>query len=54
MCFVTSKILIESKDKDFGLDFPRNSSSLIFNSNCIFFFFNFNVFFCFYPPFLMF
>ena len=36
MCFVTSKVLLESKGKDFGLDFPCNSSSFTFNSNSIF------------------
>ena len=47
MCFVISKDLPESKDKGFDLDFPSNSSSFIFNSNCIFFFFHFNAFFSF-------
>ena len=46
MCFVTSKDLPESRGKGFDLDFPSNSSSLIFNSNGIFFF-NFNAFFSF-------
>ena len=41
MCFVTSKYLPESKGKGFDLDFPTNSSSFIFNSNCIFFLFQF-------------
>ena len=36
MCFVTSKDLPESKGKGFDLDFPCNSSSFIFNSNCSF------------------
>ena len=34
--FATPKVLLESKD--FGLDFPCNSSSFIFNSNCNFYF----------------
>ena len=37
MCFVTPKDLQESKGKGFDLDFPSNSSSFIYNSNCIFF-----------------
>ena len=36
MCFVTSKILLESKGKGFCLDLPCNSSSFIFNSECNF------------------
>ena len=56
MCFVTSKILLESKDKGFCLDLPCNSSSFIFNLECIFSFSNsmryccFNFYFLF--PFL--
>ena len=36
MYFVTSKVLLESKGKYFGLDFHCNSSSFIFNSKCNF------------------
>ena len=45
MCFVTSKVLLGSKGKYFGLDFLFKSSSFIFNRNCNFSFFNFNAFF---------
>ena len=41
MCFVTSKILLQTKGKGFGLDLPCNSSSLIFNSKYIFSLFQF-------------
>ena len=45
MCVVTSKVLLESIGKDFGLDFLCKSSSNIFNSNCNF---SFSISFFFY------
>ena len=36
MYFVTSKVLLESKGKYFGLDFHYYSSSFMFNSKCNF------------------
>ena len=53
MCSVTAKVLIESKGKNFALDFPCNSSSCI-SIQIVIFLFQFQSVLLFLAQFLMF